>query len=445
MLTLPMQPPSPQFGALFDADTRAAIASGLCVSCRGAKLLCGKSRCPIMVRWDSMMKTAPMIDRVDLDGSSPPGVFVGRFGYPKVFVGPLVPPVHGDTQILDLPEDWVGLPLDDIVRFRSQLVRGMHRVHVMDVERGGRLVDSTRELALATSPAEVEAGFSRRPHGRVILDDNVQPFGPSAPLTRLDVGTLKVDAALDRAYSDTDLKARDAVLDLFDRRVPVSKIQRAFSVGAFGIEKDRRFVPTRWSITAVDDTIGKTLREHVKASPLINEIRVYEAVGYDDRFLVVMVPRPWRYELIEAWYPNTLWNPLGREVVMFGDHEGFEGRTTYASIGGCYYAARLAVGEALIRERRQAATVILRETHPGYIMPIGVWNVREHVREALRRRPAVFDTMAATLSHLRTRLDIPMERYVRVSEVLKHVLYQRTFDDFVPLDSGRLAIPASQA
>src|SRR6266540_981780 len=257
MLTLPMQPPPQQFGALFDADTRAAIANGLCISCRGAKLLCGKSRCPIMVRWDSMMKTAPMIDRVDLDGSSPPGVFVGRFGYPKVFVGPLVPPIHGDTQILDSPEEWVG-----------------------------RLVDSTRELALATSPAEVEAGFSRRPHGRVVLDDNVQPFGPSAPLTRLDIGTLKVDSALDRAYSDTDLKARDAVLELFDRRVPVSKIQRAFSVGAFGIEKNRRFVPTRWSITAVDDTIGKTLREHVKTSPLINEIRVYEAVGYDDRFLV---------------------------------------------------------------------------------------------------------------------------------------------------------------
>ncbi|HYU07321.1 MAG TPA: hypothetical protein VEM77_09115, partial [Thermoplasmata archaeon] len=163
MLTLPMQPLPQQFGALFDADTRAAIASGLCISCRGAKLLCGKSRCPIMVRWDSIMKTAPMIDRVDLDGSSPPGVFVGRFGYPKVFVGPLVPPVHGDTQILDSPEEWVGLPMDDIVRFRSQLVRGMHRVHVRDVERGGRLVDSTRELALATSPAEVEAGFSRKP------------------------------------------------------------------------------------------------------------------------------------------------------------------------------------------------------------------------------------------------------------------------------------------
>jgi len=425
------------FGALFDADTRAAISSGLCIQCRGAKLLCGKSRCPILVRWDSMMKTAPMIDRFELDGASPPGVFVGRFGYPKVFVGPLVPPIHGDTQILDSPESWVGHPMEDIVRFRSTLVRGMHRVHVQDVDRGGRIVDQTRELALGTLPADVEVGFTRKPHSRVVLDDNVQPFGPSAPLERLDIGNLRVDPNLDRASSDTDLRAKEAVLGLFDRGLPVSKIQRAFSVGAFGLEKNRRFVPTRWSITAVDDTIGEDLRESVKTHPLINEIRVYEAIGYDDRFLVVMLPRPWRYELIEAWYPNTLWNPIGRDIVLFGDHEGFEGRTTYASIGGCYYAARLAVGETLDRERRQAATVILRETHPGYIMPVGVWNVREHVREALRRPPKLFPTMKETFDHLRTRLDIPMERYVRISEVLKHVLYQRTFDDFPLVGPGQ--------
>ena len=430
MLSLPMAGVPQDFGALFDADTRAAISSGLCIQCRGAKLLCGKSRCPILVRWDSMMKTAPMIDRFELDGASPPGVFVGRFGYPNVFVGPLVPPIHGDTQILDSPESWVGHPMEDIVRFRSTLVRGMHRVHVQDVDRGGRIVDQTRELALGTLPADVEVGFTRKPHSRVVLDDNVQPFGPSAPLGRLDIGNLRVDPNLDRASSDTDLRAKEAVLGLFDRGLPVSKIQRAFSVGAFGLEKNRRFVPTRWSITAVDDTIGKDLRESVKTHPLINEIRVYEAIGYDDRFLVVMLPRPWRYELIEAWYPNTLWNPIGRDIVLFGDHEGFEGRTTYASIGGCYYAARLAVGEALDRERRQAATVILRETHPGYIMPVGVWNVREHVREALRRPPKLFPTMKETFDHLRTRLDIPMDRYVRISEVLKHVLYQRTFDDF---------------
>ncbi len=419
-----------EVGRLFDDDTRKAIASGLCVTCRAAKLLCGKPRCPILVKYDSMMRTQPLIDDTSLDGSSPPGVFVGRFGYPKVFVGPLIPPVHGDTEVLDTPETWIGRSLDEIVGFRSQLVRGMHRTHVLDVDGGGKIVDLTRELALSTAATDVEAQFARKPRGRLVLDEDVQPFGPSAPIKRFDLGGYRVDPKLDRAYSDTDLRAKPAVVGLYRDGVAVSKIQRAFSVGAFGLGKNRRFVPTRWSITAVDDTIGKELRERVKASPLINDVRVFEAIGFDDRFLVVFLPRPWRYELIEAWYPNTLWNPLGRETVMFGDHEGYEGRSDYASIGGCYYAARLAVAEALEREHRQAAAVILRETHPGYLMPVGVWNVREHVREALRRPPRRFSTLRQALEYLTTRLDIPMDRWIKTSEVLKHVLFQRALDDF---------------
>ena len=419
-----------EVGRLFDDDTRRAIANGLCVSCRAAKLLCGKPRCPILVKYDSMMKTQPLIDDTALDGSSPPGVFVGRFGYPKVFVGPMIPPVHGDTEVLDTPESWIGRTLEEIVGFRSQLVRGMHRTHVLDVDGGGKIVDLTRELALSTAATDVEAQFARKPRGRLVLDEDVQPFGPSAPIERFDLGGYRVDPKLDRAYSDTDLKAKPAVVGLYRDGIAVSKIQRAFSVGAFGLGKDRKFVPTRWSITAVDDTIGKELRERVKTNLLINEVRVHEAIGFDDRFLVVLLPRPWRYELIEAWYPNTLWNPLGREIVMFGDHEGFEGRSDYASIGGCYYAARLAIAESLEREQRQAAAVILRETHPGYLMPVGVWNVREHVREALRNPPRKFATTREALGYLSTRLDIPMDRWIGTSEVLKHVLYQRALDDF---------------
>lgn len=86
--------------------------------------------------------------------------------------------------------------------------------------------------------------------------------------------------------------------------------------------------------------------------------------------------------------------------------------------------------------------MILRETHPGYIMPMGVWNVREHVREALRRPPRCFATMAETLVHLATRLDIPMARYIGMSEVLKHVLYQRTFDDFAVENATRIGPPS---
>jgi len=41
-----------------------------------------------------------------IDGSTPPSVFVGAYGYPKVLVEPMLPPDHRYTMILDSPEKW---------------------------------------------------------------------------------------------------------------------------------------------------------------------------------------------------------------------------------------------------------------------------------------------------------------------------------------------------
>jgi hypothetical protein len=376
------------------------------------------------------LKVKPLIDSTHLDGSSPPGVFVGRYGYPKVFVGPLIPPTHGDTSLLDTPEFWVGRTIDEIVSFRFQLVRGMFLTDVKKVE-GDRLVEKTREIALAETSIDTEAEFKKRPTSRIVLSSEVQPFGPSAPIKRFDVGNYKIDKRIEKAYYDTDLKAKEAVITLYKKGVLVSRIQKAFSVGAFGLKRNRRFVPTRWSITAVDDTISKNLMEYTKTFPIINEFRVYEHVQLDNRWIVLMLPREWCYELIEAWYPKTLWNPKGRDVAMFSDYEFYDGRKDYADIGGCYYAARLAVNEALNKERRQAGVVILREAHPGYIMPVGVWNVREAVRAAVRKKPRKFETLKETLSYISRKLEIPIGKWLSHSNVLKDTLQQRKIIDFI--------------
>jgi hypothetical protein len=376
------------------------------------------------------MRVQPLINGLTLSGTSPPSVFVGRIGYPYVSVGPLIPPVHGDTAILDTPEHWLGKSIDDIVRFRAQLVRCKREVRVDQVDTAGKLIDLTRELALAATSINVDAEFSKRPTGRLVLDDAVQPFGPSAPLKSIEFGTIKIDTRLDKVASDEDMKAVDAVVALYERGVLISKIQRAFSVGAFGLKKHRRFVPTRWSITAVDDIIGLKLLTEVKQHAPINEYRVYESWQLDNRFIVLMIPAAWSYELIEAWYPRTIWNPHGGDIVIYSSAERYKGRTTYAEIGGCYYAARLAVAELLARERRQATVVILREAHPGYIMPVGVWNVRENVRNALRAVPHKFDTLHSALQYIATRLAIPLKRWIIYSNILKELLYQTRLDDF---------------
>jgi hypothetical protein len=72
---------------------------------------------------------------------------------------------------------------------------------------------------------------------------------------------------------------------------------------------------------------------------------------------------------------------------------------------------------------------ILREAHPGYILPVGVWNVRENVRAALRTTPGKFPTLKAALTHISTIMDIPVSRWIKNSPILKDALYQRRVDD----------------
>ena len=405
-------------------------STNLCGLCRGTKLLCGKSRCPVIVKFHSKAKIKPKIDKLRIGGSSPPSVFIGRIGYPKVSIGPMIPPIMGDTSIIDTPELWLNKSIDDIVDFCSMLIRGKHTVYVYDVESPNKIIEHTKELALSKNSVYTDAIFTKKPYGRIAFFDEVQPHGPSAPIKKFDISNPKYEQNIEKAYYDTDLKAKDAVVNIYKSGVNVSKIQRAFSVGAFGVKKYRRFVPTRWSITAVDSTLGLNLLKKTKTYPWINEFRVYYHNQFDNRWAILMMPSEWQYELIEAWYPNTTWNPFGRTISIFNSYEFYKGRTTYAEIGGCYYAARLAVNELLIKERRQAGAVILREAHPGYIMPIGVWNVRESVRKALKEKYRKFDTLDKALIFISQKMDIPLQRWIKNSAILKNQLYQKRLEDF---------------
>jgi len=400
----------------------------MCLRCRSAQLLCGKPVCPILVKYRAFERTLPMVSGTEFDGSSPPGLFVGRFGYPKVSAGPLLSPEHGALELLDTPEQWVGRSVEEVVGFRTGLVRGTFPLRVTDAERPSRMLEELQLLGLSEDTVASEATFRRPPRGHLALSDATPPFGPSAPLERVHLDVRRVDRHLERLSSDVHASARVAVNELYDRGVRVSRIQRAFSVGTLGRRGRRKLVPTRWSITAVDDVIGKQNLERIRQFPELSEVEVYRLTALDNRWLIALLPGAFRYESIEAWYPNTLWNPSPQEIVMIGDHEGFDGRTTYASIGGCYYAARLAVSELLLRRSRQAGVVVLREVHPGEILPLGVWNVREHVRAAMLRPPDRLPSLSALNETIRSTFAIPLERWLRSSAVLHEARTQRRLD-----------------
>ena len=60
-----------------------------CIECRGVRGMCGIDPCPLLAEVRRQLPTMPSRRIAVLSGPSPPSLFVGRFGYPKVTVGPI--------------------------------------------------------------------------------------------------------------------------------------------------------------------------------------------------------------------------------------------------------------------------------------------------------------------------------------------------------------------
>lgn len=417
-------------GLLGGIEVASYPSSRLCLLCKGGRMLCGKLRCPVIAKAQSLAKYGQMLDSDVVDGSTPPGVFVGRMGYPRVYIGPMVPPYHGDTEILDTPEMWIGKSIEQIIDYRFSLIRGKTRASVYDVQSGGGLLETLQELAMGIHPADSQATFTKKPRKILTLSEETQPFGPSAPLKSFRASHVSVDKRIEKAFYDRDLKAAEAFWELYRDGVLVTRIQRALSIGMFGVGQRRKLVPTRWSITAVDSGLSLRLVDEIKQHGTIDEYRVYSFRNLDNIFVAILMPERWSFEWIEAWFPKTTWNVDGTAPALMGDYESYGGRTTYASVGGCYYSTRLAVAERLSMERRQASALVLREIHPGYIVPVGVWNVRESVRSTLKTQPVKFDTLQKALGYASSKLTIPLRKWIENSVMLKQALFQKKITDF---------------
>lgn len=364
-----------------------------------------------------------------LDGSSPPSVFVGRYGYPKVRVGPMIPPSHGDTTILDKTEMWVGKSLEEIANYRLSLVRGVANVGVGQVT--GRYIENLQELAMSDRPAESEATFEKKPLadtdlGRELrLNTEAAPFGPAAPIKTFKAWSLSADHRIEDAFYDGDLKASEAVMELYNKGVETSSIHRVLSIGMLGLKKNRKLVPTRWSISATDDMISSRLVKQNDASPGVDlyEVRQYSHLG--NYYSVVFIPDSvWSFEMIESWYAGD-----GRMAVG-ADYEDARGLDHYPSIAGAYFAARLAVVEHLLNRNRKASVLVIREIHPEYVMPVGVWQIREGVRQAMKKPAQTFDALDKAMAFACSTMSQTISEITRHSQLLLRKRSQTRITDF---------------
>ena len=373
----------------------------------------------IQSRWEEYLSThANLFTSDSLDGSSPPSVFVGSYGYPKVSVGPMVPPMHGDTTLLDSPELWVGKSLEEIVNFRLSLIRGIKNIPIN--EPNGRYIENLHEVAMSSRPIDSELQFYKNPKHVASIDGESAPFGPVGEVASAKFSSTSSDKSIQRAYYDHDLKAQDAVVSLYNRGIEISKIQKCFSVGMFG--KKRKLVPTKWSITATDSIIAESLVSEILEFDLIDSCRVFSHDHLGNLFSVVLFPHRWLFENQEAWH-------TGNSIGFGSDIEDAKGIDHPPVTAGAFFAAKLGVAEYLLEKKCQASALVLREIRPEYAVPVGVWQIREAIRSAMKNEPYIAENFDDGVTFAAKRMSVSKSEWLSKGNMLS-MLKQKSISDF---------------
>ena len=374
-----------------------------CIKCKGATPLqsCGRTFCPIIAKSEAVFKLKQTAIKEDFFGSSY-SVFVGRYSYPDVNVGILSPPEQSeDSWLHDAPIHWAdqNFQIPQIIDLRGSLINSRFQSNILDARKQSKFLEIGQELSMASKPADIEVNLDQKPQFRLNTNPYTLPRGPNAKLSKVELTeNPKIPTKIDKVVSDTDLKANDGLNTLYSKEVDENILTKLLSIGNLGLRKNRKLVPTRYAITAVDDNLGKKL---------INQIKQYNETNYlayfggylGNNFLILFFPEVWSYELFEMYMPKASWN-ISSEIQHMTDYEPYGGRKTYAeSCGGGYYASRLPVLEKLSKIRQQSSVLVLRFIDGSYWCPLGVWIVRSGVRKALSNKPLEFGSKELMLEY----------------------------------------------
>jgi len=407
-----------------------SIPSSLCTRCKGYKLLCGLTSCPILTRFRVQAIATTRLRGRELAGFTPPSMIVGERGYPGIRVYYMIPPGEDDPEKAlyhDAPWHWTRKkePLGTIIQLRSSMISAVLRA---DVKDPWALYE--RELSLAAvslKPVDSEARLRSPPIPRLRFDGITKPIGPASSAEQVKItSNPTIPHILEKVIWD-DLKAREAIIKLYSHGLDVYLIQRSMSLGLLGRGNSRRLVPTRWAITAIDDTISSSLRREIRRYPWINDFEIRHGEYLGNRFIVILYPGAGTFDWVEIWHPRGLWTRGAVEPQVWHLREDPLGRST-AEDGG-FSAARIAVLEHLKSRRRSANAIILREILPEYYAPVGNWHIREHVRMIMKREPIKLQSLKDAINRALSMLSVDPIILRRKVPILRGVMQAR-----LPLD-----------
>ncbi|MBI2148651.1 hypothetical protein HYU23_03145 [Candidatus Woesearchaeota archaeon] len=337
---------------------------------------------------DIKIKAIDLVDK-EFIGNTPPTVFVGSkyINDKKVNVGILSPLDNKEEAWkYDNPYYWYknDYSIKKVVELRANLINARKQANIFDVRSNNKFLELAQEIAMSSKTTSIEVELKKKLRPKLSIDKVHLPFGPGGEANKIEaIDNIKLEKKIEKVFYDTDLKAVDAIKFLKDKGLSEYQLSQLLSIGIMGIKRNRKLVPTRWSITATDDTIGKDCIKEIKNYNTIENYKLYFGNYFGNYYLILMFPDAWSYELFETALPDNLTRP-DEIVYTTTDYENHYGRKDYAdnTVGG-YYAARLSLLEELKNLKKQASCLLLRYVTSEYSVPLGVFVVRQAVRKSL--------------------------------------------------------------
>ncbi|MDD5700091.1 MAG: hypothetical protein PHH00_02775 [Candidatus Nanoarchaeia archaeon] len=374
-----------------------------------------------------------------IDSTSPPSVFIGsKLKYPLVNVGILSPLDRDDNAwVYDNEKYWAenNFQINDVLRLRNSLLNSRFQSQVQDSRLKKRFLQIAQDIAIASKPVDVAIELRKNLNFDKGRDRVITPHGMHAGLKNAKItGNVKIDTKVDRVMND-EIKASEGMEYLYKNSFDVYSLSKILSVGVLGLKKNKKLVPTRWSITATDDTLGKSLMKKVKEYKWIENYELFTGEFLGNQYIILLFPSVFSFELFELYFPNSSWNPSS-EMKASTDYESYSGRKTYASAtAGGYYATRLPVLEYLNSIKRQASVLAIRIETPTYWAGLGVWVVRESVRKTMHNEHFQFssnlhDFIDASKKIGQEKFNFDYNQIMNKSKVLQQIKTQKNLSQW---------------
>ncbi|NPA38354.1 MAG: hypothetical protein GXN99_01000 [Candidatus Nanohaloarchaeota archaeon] len=296
--------------------------------------------------------------------------------------------------------------LEEFIKFRKQVL-GHYSASLLP-----KKLELLQILAVSKrKPLNLEIDY--KPYSQPQEHKDVIPLTfTSSLLLDLNISSnIKLDKHLSKAYYDDDWKASDALFYLYQKNKDVYVLDDVLTTGSVGLKSNRKPIPTKHAITAVDDIIAKSLYKEIKHYSPNKEIMLFIHQSYHNLFYILALPGLWSFELNETFSTSTQ---------TWKDYEILQPRKEYASnTTGGYYAVRLPLLEFAVKTKLQYSFIVFRIITPKYYKSAGVWMLREAIRDALSKNPLKFNSTKEALKYISYHSAGKLDKAISRSTLLK--------------------------